>query len=506
MEGKTAIGSGSNYSSRIDLRDILGPTDVSKRKTKIICTLGPSCSSKETLIEMLEAGMDVARLNFSHGDHESHGKMLDTLREAVKSIPGKQCAVLLDTKGPEIRTGLLEGHGKVSFEAGQDLEITTDYTIEGTKERISCSYKSLPKTVKQGDEILIADGSLVCVVQECLESSVRVKVKNKATIGEKKNMNLPGCVIDLPTLTEKDEEDLIEFGIKKGVDIIAASFIRSAADVENIRDVLGPRGSHIKIVSKIENQEGLNNYDDILEESDGIMVARGDLGMEIPSEKVFLAQKWMIDKANLHGKPVVTATQMLESMINNPRPTRAEASDVANAVLDGSDCVMLSGETAGGSYPVESVTIMAKIACEAELMFDYEKLYNDIKAFSPSPSLTAESIAAACASAALSLHIDLIIVLTDTGRIARLVAKYRPKQVILACSVSAHVVRQMNLSRGARGFKVPSFQGTDSLLQVVIKAAKDLNLCQSGHKVITIHGTQEESPDESNVMEIMDIE
>jgi len=319
-------------------------------------------------------------------------------------------------------------------------------------------------------------------------------------------MNLPGCIVDLPTITEKDEDDLVEFGIKKGIDIIAASFVRSAADVEYIRDVLGPRGSHIKIVSKIENQEGLHNYDEILTESDGIMVARGDLGMEIPPEKVFLAQKWMIDKANLAGKPVITATQMLESMINNPRPTRAEASDVANAVLDGSDCVMLSGETAGGNYPIESITIMAKIACEAELMFDYERLFNDIKTYSPNPTLTAESIASACASAALSCNIDLIVVLTDTGRIARLVAKYRPKQAILSCSVSAHVVRQMNLSRGTLGFKVPSFQGTESLIKVVIKAAKDLGLCKTGNKVITIHGTQEEGPDESNVMEILDIE
>ena len=492
--------------SRISLADIMGQTDISKRKTKIICTLGPSCGTKEKMKEMIEAGMNVARFNFSHGTHESHGEMLDTLREAVKETPGHHVAVLLDTKGPEIRTGMLEGHGKVTFAAGQDLEITTDYTFEGTSEKIACSYKGLPKTVKPGDQILIADGTLVCIVQECGDDSVKVKVKNNATIGERKNMNLPGCVVDLPTLTEKDEDDLIDFGIKKGVDIIAASFIRRASDVENIRDVLGPRGSHIKIVSKIENQEGLENYDEILMESDGIMVARGDLGMEIPSEKVFLAQKWMIDKASLAGKPVVTATQMLESMIKNPRPTRAEASDVANAVLDGSDCVMLSGETAGGDYPIESVTIMAKIASEAELTFDYERLYNDIKTHSPTPKLTAESIAAACASAALSSNIDLIIVLTDTGRIARLVAKYRPKQVILTCSVSAHVVRQMNLSRGAIGYKVPSFQGTDSLIQLVMKAAKEMGLCVSGNKAITIHGTQEESPDESNVMEILDIE
>jgi pyruvate kinase len=263
--------------------------------------------------------------------------MLDTLKEAIKAMPGKQCAILLDTKGPEIRTGLIEGHGKVSLKAGQDLEITTDYSFLGTSEKIACSYKSLPQTVKPGDQILMADGTVVCTVLECHDHHVKVKVKNNATIGEKKNMNLPGCIVDLPTITEQDEDDIVEFGIKKGIDIIAASFVRKAEDIETIRDVLGPRGSHIRIVAKIENQEGLHNYDEILHEADGIMVARGDLGMEIPPEKVFLAQKWMIDKANILGKPVITATQMLESMINNPRPTRAEASDVANAVLDGSD-------------------------------------------------------------------------------------------------------------------------------------------------------------------------
>lgn len=462
--------------NKITLDNILSPTNLTQRKTKIICTLGPSCGTKEKLIEMLEAGMDIARLNFSHGDHESHGKMLDTLKEAIKELPGKQCAILLDTKGPEIRTGLVEGHGKVSLKAGQELEITTDYSFLGTSDKIACSYKALPQTVKPGDLILMSDGTVSCTVLECHDDHVKVRVKNNAMLGEKKNMNLPGCIVDLPTITEKDEDDIVEFGIKKGIDIIAASFVRKAEDIENIRDVLGPRGSHIKIVAKIENQEGLHNYNEILNEADGIMVARGDLGMEIPPEKVFLAQKWMIDKANIMGKPVITATQMLESMINNPRPTRAEASDVANAVIDGSDCVMLSGETANGVYPIESVQIMAKIACEAELMFDYERQYNEIRMYSRSPTLTAESIAAACASAALSLNIDIIIVLTDTGRIARLVAKYRPKQTILVCSVSAHVVRQMNLSRGARGFKVPSFQGTDSLLQVVMKAAKDMGL------------------------------
>ncbi len=239
-------------------------------------------------------------------------------------------------------------------------------------------------------------------------------------------MNLPGAIIDLPTLTEKDEDDIVDFGLKKGIDLIAASFVRKAADIDNIKDVLGPRGSHIKIIAKIENHEGLHNYDEILAAADGIMVARGDLGMEIPPEKVFIAQKWMIEKANLAAKPVVTATQMLESMIKNPRPTRAEASDVANAVIDGTDCVMLSGETANGDYPINAVTIMAKISVEAEQMIDYRRTFTDLRQYTPTPLLTSESVAAAACATVLDLNIDLIIVLTDTGRIARYVAKYRP--------------------------------------------------------------------------------
>jgi pyruvate kinase len=254
-----------------------------------------------------------------------------------KQRPGNQCAVLLDTKGPEIRTGFLKDHKPIDLKRGQMLEITTDYSYEGDNSKIACSYSGLPTTVKPGDQILAADGALVCTVKECYEDAVTVEVMNNATIGERKNMNLPGIRVNLPTLTEQDECDIIDFGIKNGIDIIAASFIRKASDVEYIRDILGVKGAHIKIVSKIENQEGLENFDEIMMASDGIMVARGDLGMEIPTEKVFLAQKWMIDRCNAFSKPVVVATQMLESMIKNPRPTRAEAGDVANAVLDGAD-------------------------------------------------------------------------------------------------------------------------------------------------------------------------
>jgi pyruvate kinase len=319
-------------------------------------------------------------------------------------------------------------------------------------------------------------------------------------------MNLPGAIVDLPTLTEKDESDIIDFGLKKGIDMIAASFVRKQEDIDNIRDILGPRGAHIKIIAKIENQEGLNNYDEILAATDGIMVARGDLGMEIPPEKVFIAQKWMIEKANIAAKPVVTATQMLESMIKNPRPTRAEASDVANAVLDGTDSVMLSGESANGSYPLNAVTIMSKCCAEAERCIDYKRTFDDIKNFTPAPVSTAEAISASAVNTVLDLQIDLVIVLTDTGNLARLVAKYRPSVPILACSVNNSVIRQLNVVRGIIGYKIPSYQGTDNLLQLVIKYAKDINLCKAGHKVVTIHGSNEETPDESNIMKIINIQ
>lgn len=298
---------------------------------------------------------------------------------------------MLDTKGPEIRTGMLKDHKPIELVKDQDLIISTDYTLEGDNTKIACSYNSLCTSVKVGQDVLVADGSLTCQVKEIMADSIKVTCLNGCKLGERKNMNLPGVIVDLPTLTEKDEKDLVDFGVKHNVDFVAASFVRKASDLDYIRKVLGEGGKHIKIISKIENQEGLQNYDSILEASDGIMVARGDLGMEIPPQKVFLAQKWMIEKANLAAKPVVTATQMLESMIKAPRPTRAEAGDVANAVLDGTDCVMLSGESANGDYPINAVTIMAKISVEAELNYQNARHQKEMIEMTKSPSL-AETI------------------------------------------------------------------------------------------------------------------
>jgi len=329
---------------------------------------------------------------------------------------------------------------------------------------------------------------------------------NSAKIGERKNMNLPGAVVDLPTLTEKDQSDIIDFGLSRGIDMIAASFVRSATCIETIRDVLGQRGAHVKIIAKIENQQGLNNYDEIVAAADGIMVARGDLGMEIPPEKVFIAQKWMIEKANIAAKPVVTATQMLESMINAPRPTRAEASDVANAVLDGTDAVMLSGESANGSYPVHAVNIMSRTCTEAERCLDYKQVYNDIKLYSAAPLGTAEAIASAAVQTVLDLNIDLIIVITDTGSLARLVSKYKPPVPILACSMDEKIIKQLQVTRGVWGYKIDSYQGSDNVIQMVVRVAKENHMIKTGDKVVCIHGQKEDTPDESDIMKIIDVE
>merc|ERR1719230_2068442 len=351
--------------------------DSFRRKCKIICTMGPSCWDVDMLVKLIDAGMNICRLNFSHGDHEVHGGTVKKIREAAKQRPGKPVGILLDTKGPEIRTGFFKpGVGdKIELVQGQKLKLVTDYSYKGDSTCIALSYSKLCEAVQPGNIILCADGSLSLKVKTVGGDHVITEVMNNCELGERKNCNLPGVKVDLPVLQDKDKDDLINFGIPQGVDFVAASFVQSPDDVKFIRQTLGLRGRSIKIISKIENEEGLKNFDEICEASDAIMVARGDLGMEIPTENAFLAQKIMIAKCNMKGKPVVTATQMLESMIKAPRPTRAEASDVANAVLDGTDVVMLSGETAAGDYPVNAVSIMRRICEEAESVMDYDTLY-----------------------------------------------------------------------------------------------------------------------------------
>ncbi|OAY84110.1 Pyruvate kinase, cytosolic isozyme [Ananas comosus] len=451
--------------------------------------------------------MNVARFNFSHGSHAYHQETLDNLRAAMDNT-GILCAVMLDTKGPEIRTGFLKDGKPIQLKQGQEITISTDYTIKGDENMISMSYKKLADDLKPGSVILCADGTISLTVLSCDKEQglVRCRCENSALLGERKNVNLPGVIVDLPTLTEKDKEDILQWGVPNKIDMIALSFVRKGSDLVEVRKVLGEHAKSIMLMSKVENQEGVANFDDILANSDAFMVARGDLGMEIPIEKIFYAQKVMIFKCNIQGKPVVTATQMLESMIKSPRPTRAEATDVANAVLDGTDCVMLSGETAAGAYPELAVQTMAKICLQAESYVDYGSVFKHIMASAPVPMSPLESLASSAVRTANSAKASLILVLTRGGTTAKLVAKYRPAMPILSvvvpelktdffdwtCSDEAParhslIVRGVIPTLSAATAKASDTEATEEALDFAIQHAKGLGLCKPGDSIVALH-------------------
>mmetsp|Transcript_119341 Transcript_119341/g.349242 ORF Transcript_119341/g.349242 Transcript_119341/m.349242 type:complete len:510 (-) Transcript_119341:270-1799(-) len=506
MAGKMGFGQAQivpdlDMSAYCKLDDV---PDSLKRKCKIIGTMGPNQSSPEALVKLIHAGLNVARLNFSHGDHETHGAMVKRIREAAK-LANKPVAILLDTKGPEIRTGFFKEGGKINLVAGQDLKLVTDYSFKGDNTCFALSYDKLCQSVKQGSIILCADGSLSLKVKSVGTDHVMTEVMNNCLLGERKNCNLPGIQVDLPVLQEKDKDDLVNFGIVHGVDFVAASFVQTADDVKFIRETLGLRGRSIKIISKIENEAGVKNFAAITEASDGIMVARGDLGMEIPPENVFVAQKMMISHCNRVGKPVITATQMLESMCSAPRPTRAEASDVANAVLDGSDCVMLSGETAAGGYPVEAVTIMRKVCQTTEKILDYSSLYlsTRMQVVEHGAMTPVESVCSAAVKAAIDAKCKLIVALTETGSTAVQIAKYRPEAPILAITASESTVRHLQVVRGVIPMLTASFVGTDSVIAKAVAKAKEDGLVASGDHVVGVHGTKEETAGNSNLLKMI---
>lgn len=452
------------------------------RKTKIVCTIGPVTESEEMISQLIAAGMNVARLNFSHGDHSEHKRRIDSIKR-VRDKLGVPVAVMLDTKGPEVRLGYFRD-GKADLEKGQRFTLTVK-DIQGDSTKSSITYKELPREVSVGSRILIADGVIELRVLEKNETDVICEVVNGGTLGDRKNVNIPGATSKLPAITEKDIADLV-FGIENEVDFIAASFIRKATDVLEIRKVLEKNnGKHIQIISKIENQEGVDNLDDILRVSDGLMVARGDLGVEIPTEEIPMIQKLLIRRANEMGKPVITATQMLDSMIRNPRPTRAEVTDVANSIIDGTDAIMLSGETAAGKYPVEAVRTMSSIAERTEKELDYGK---SLHSFSGRKITVANAISHSSCTTAFELQAAAIITPTQSGSTARMISKFRPKAPIIAATSDMEVMRKLCLSFGVYPVSVPQSAVTDEIIELSVDAAVSGQYVKSGDLVVITAG------------------
>ncbi|QDW84356.1 pyruvate kinase [Staphylococcus pasteuri] len=468
------------------------------RKTKIVCTIGPASESEEMIEKLINAGMNVARLNFSHGSHEEHKGRIDTIRKVAKRL-NKTVAILLDTKGPEIRTHNMKG-GVIELEKGKEVIVSMS-EVEGTPEKFSVTYDNLINDVQVGSYILLDDGLVELQVKDIDHNNGEVKcdILNTGELKNKKGVNLPGVKVNLPGITDKDADD-IRFGIKEDVDFIAASFVRRPSDVLDIREILEQEKANITIFPKIENQEGIDNIEEILEVSDGLMVARGDMGVEIPPEKVPMVQKDLIRKCNKLGKPVITATQMLDSMQRNPRATRAEASDVANAIYDGTDAVMLSGETAAGLYPEEAVKTMRNIAVSAEAAQDYKKLLSDRTKLVETSLVNAIGISVA--HTALNLNVKAIVAATESGSTARTISKYRPHSDIIAVTPSEKTARQCAIVWGVYPVVKEGRKNTDALLNNAVATAVETERVQNGDLIIITAGVPTGEKGTTNMMKI----
>jgi len=479
---------------------------ASVRLSGIVCTIGPASKATDFLVQMIDTGMNVARMNFSHGSYEYHGDTIANCRAAAVKYAEERgyhpsLAIALDTKGPEIRTGFLEGDDgrlELTLEKGASIKITTDdaFKEKCTKETLWVDYKNIPKVLTPGKRIFIDDGLISVVAKEMGPDYVIGEIENGGNLGSKKGCNLPGTDCDLPAVSEKDKNDLL-FGVEQGVDMIFASFIRDAQGVKDIRAILGEKGKNILIISKIENLQGVNNIDEIIAESDGIMVARGDMGIEIPPEKVFIAQKQMISKCNKAGKPIICATQMLESMVKKPRCTRAEGTDVANAILDGADCVMLSGETAKGDYPLHCIQTMANLSREAEACLWNERFFDDlIKSDRLEDAVmdNTQCIAMAAVQASYSVKAAAIVTLTTSGATAKMCAKYHPRCPIVAVTRFDQVARQLQLHRGVLplyytdGRNDDWSKDVDMRVEYGIDFGKKHGFVKSGQTVICVTG------------------
>lgn len=477
------------------------------KKTKIICTMGPNTSDRNLLKALAENGMDIARFNFSHGDYEEQKGRLDLLK-SIREELGLPIAALLDTKGPEIRTGLLKDEKKVTLVEGQTYTLTTREII-GDEKIGHINYSGLNEDVAAGNKILIDDGLIELEVQEVKGTDIICTVINGGELGMRKGVNVPNVKIKLPALTEKDKAD-IEFGIEQGFDFIAASFVRTAGAIKEIKEILDARGSNIMVIAKIENAEGIENLDEIIEASDGIMVARGDMGVEIPAQQVPHIQKMIIRKCNLACKPVITATQMLDSMIRNPRPTRAEVTDVANAVYDGTDAVMLSGETAMGKYPVEALKMMAQICEESEVFLDYTA-YRERKVSAENEHNISNAVCYSSVSTAHDLDAKVIIAPSISGFTTRLLSKWRPGVQIIGLSPSASAVRQMQIYWGVKPFQAKRAESTDLLIEQSIDMLKDRDIVEVGDLVVVTAGvvtrtSRHEPATHTNIMRVITVD
>lgn len=470
------------------------------RKTKIICTLGPASESEEVLREMIHAGMNVARFNFSHATHEEHQKKLELVKHLRKEMD-VPLATLLDTKGPEIRLGKLQG-GAAFLEDGEAFTLTTE-EILGDKTKASVTFQDLPEDVRAGDVILIDDGLIELQVEKVTGKDILCTVVNGGKISDRKGINVPNVDLSMPYLSEQDRSD-IEFGIRMGFDFIAASFTRCAQDILQVREILERNNCDtIKIIAKIENAQGVNNIDEILRVSDGIMIARGDMGVEIPLEEVPVIQKMIIKKVYNSGKYVITATQMLDSMMNHPRPTRAEATDVANAIYDGTSVIMLSGETAAGKYPVESVRTMAKIAERAEMDINYRRRFREND--SDSTRDVTNAISHATCAAAYDLEASAIITVTQSGQTARMISKYRPQMPIIGCTTQTATYRHLCMSWGVVPVLCEEQKTEDDLFHHAMSRAKECGLVKDGDLVVITAGVPLGIPGTTNLLRVQTV-
>jgi len=468
------------------------------QKTKILCTIGPASGDVKTLTELMKAGMNVARLNFSHGDYRQHKQYMENIRKASR-MTGQHIGILVDLQGPKIRIGDLKAESYL-LKAGDELKITTKQ-IKGTNELVSTTYEHIVEDVNHGDRILIDDGNLRLLVVDKLEDIIVCKVLNNAVLKPRKGINIPGVPLSTPSITEKDVDDL-EFAIKNNVDFIAASFVRSSDDIRQVRSLL--KGSQIKIIGKIERPEALENIEQIIDEADGVMVARGDLGIEIPLEEVPFWQKKIISLANKNNKFVITATQMLESMITHPTPTRAEITDVANSILDGTDAIMLSAETSTGNFPVMTVETMARIAKTAEKHvkpITYKEI--DDKAFF---KRTDRSIALSASAIASTIDVKNIVAFTKSGHTALLISKQKPYVPIICFTCDEKVARLASIYRGVIAFPTDEITSMNQLLEFVSPALKNRGLAKSGEKVILTLGLPMGASGTTNLVHVMEVE